>query len=91
MLGVGGVSVGPIGLIAGVSCFLCSSAVPGVLSFLRVTRRKQAVDTSKQVTQKTVVDYYRLRCCLLSIANRLHQRPVSHRQLLCEVTPSRHT
>ena len=29
--------VGPIGLIVGVSCLLCSSALPGVWSFLRVT------------------------------------------------------
>ena len=28
---------GPIGLIVGVSCLLCSSALPGVWSFLRVT------------------------------------------------------
>ena len=30
-------SVWPVGLIVGVSCLLCSSALPGVWSFLRVT------------------------------------------------------
>ena len=36
MLGLCGLLVGPIGLIVGVSCLLCSSALPGVWSFLRV-------------------------------------------------------
>ena len=33
----GSAAVGLIGLIVGVSCLLCSSALPGVWSFLRVT------------------------------------------------------
>ena len=37
MLGLCGLLVGPIGLIVGVSCLLCSSALPGGWSFLRVT------------------------------------------------------
>ena len=38
VLGLCGLLVGPIGLIVGVSCLLCSSALPGVWSFLRVTQ-----------------------------------------------------
>ena len=37
VLGLCDLLVGPIGLIVGVSCLLCSSALPGVWSFLRVT------------------------------------------------------
>ena len=45
------VSVGPIGLIVGVSCLLCSSAMPGVWSFLRVTQylHSQAVTPRRRV------------------------------------------
>ena len=38
MLGLCGFLVGLIGLIVGVSCFLCFSALPGDWSFLRVTQ-----------------------------------------------------
>ena len=31
--------LGRLGLVVGVSCLLCSSAMPGVWSFLRVTHR----------------------------------------------------
>ena len=54
VLGLCGLSVGPIGLMVGVSCFLCSSALPGVWSFLRVThacakhKRLQHVLTSNR-------------------------------------------
>ena len=48
---------GTIGLIVGVSCLLCSSALPGVWSFLRVTHgesnRGQASPTSTTTISQT--------------------------------------
>ena len=41
--------LGKIGLIVGVSCLLCSSALPGVWSFLRVTHTRQAHEGRRRV------------------------------------------
>ena len=46
MLGLCDLLVGPIGLIVGVSCLLCSSALPGVWSFLRVTHASHDIHVS---------------------------------------------
>ena len=42
VFGLCGLSGGPIGLIVGVSCLLCSSVLPCVWSFLRVTHREES-------------------------------------------------
>ena len=43
-----------IGLIVGVSCLLCSSAMPGVWSFLRVTPRKNESRNTHEPAQTAV-------------------------------------
>ena len=70
VLGLCGLLVGPIGLVVGVSCLLCSSALPGVWSFLRVTRRKlqtaMGVDRVEQVTCCSQADthmHHLILCC----------------------------
>ena len=59
-LGLCGLLVGPIGLIVGVSCLLCSSALPGVWSFLRVTpcmRPKSCIEKNTYIYTCTHVTH----------------------------------